>query len=117
MMKKGWFWLALSPCVMLLLPWLAVTFVEPRGGMMATMLLFICVNPVYCFLVSFWAGKKIHSRWWVPAALSALFLAGSWLLFELWEPDFLIYMAIYFAIGMEAMLFSRLVTVRRERDG
>lgn len=47
-MKKNFIlWLAVSAVIMLVLPWLAVTFVKGDAGMAACLLLFFAVNPIY----------------------------------------------------------------------
>jgi len=117
MTRRPIFWLLLSASVMLLIPWVIVTFVRSDGGMLATLLLLFIVDPGYCIFAGYYAGKRIRHLWWVPAVSAAAFLAGTWLLFEMGEPAFLTYAGICFALGMEAMLVSRLITGRRENDG
>jgi len=117
MTRKKLFWLLLSAAVMLLFPWLAVTFVRGDTGMAGILLLFFAIDPGFCITAGYYAGKRISSLWWVPAVSAGLFLAGTWSFFEPGEPAFLTYAGIYFALGMEAMLVSRLITVRRENDG
>ncbi len=117
MKQKASFWLTLSAAVMILLPWLAVTFVRSDAGMTGILLLFFGINPAYCMAAGYYAGKQTRRLWWVPAVASGLFLAGAWLFFEMGDPAFLTYTGIYFAVGMEAMLVSRLITGRREDHG
>jgi len=117
MAKKPLLWLMLSAGVMLLLPWLAVTLVRSDGAMAVVWLLFFGINPGYCITAGYYSGKQMNRLWWVPAVASGLFLAGAWLFFQPGEPAFLTYAGIYFALGMEAMLVSRLITGRREKDG
>ncbi len=117
MTKKMLFWLGLSAGVMMLLPWAVTACVPPNAAMTATLLLFFGIDPACCMAAGYCAGKQIHRLWWVPAVTAALFLAGAWLFLEMWEPEFLTYAGIYFAVGMEAMLVSRLITGRRENKG
>lgn len=117
MQKKPIFWLLMTAAVMLLLPWLAVTFVRSDAGMAVVLLLFFAVDPGFCITAGYYAGKQIRQLWWVPAVCSAGFLAGTWLFFEPGETAFLTYAAVYYALGMEAMLVSRLITGRRENHG
>lgn len=117
MTRKPMFWLLLSAAVMLLLPLLTVTFLQSDAGMAVVLVLFLAINPGHSMAAGYYAGKQISRLWWVPAVSAFLFLAGSWLFFEPGELDFLTYTGIYFALGMEAMLVSRLITVRRENDG
>lgn len=117
MVKKPIFWLLMSAAIMLLLPWLTVTVVQSDAGMAAVLLLFFAVNPGYCLAAGYYAGKQIKRLWWSPAVAAVLFLAGAWLVFEPGEAAFWTYAGAYFAIGMEAMYVSRLITLRRENDG
>jgi len=117
MKNKSVLWLLLSAVVMILLPWLAVTFVTPKSGMTAVLILFFAVNPGYSMAAGYYAGQQMHRLWWVPAVSAGLFLAGVWLVFEAGEFAFLTYAGAYFAIGMEAMFVSRLITGRREKHG
>ena len=117
MKRKGYFWLILSVGIMLLLPWLAVTVVRADAGMTAMLILFFGINPAYCMTAGYYAGKQIHRLWWVPAVSALLFLAGAWLFLDMGDSDFLTYTGIYFAVGMEAMLVSRLIAGRRENNG
>lgn len=117
MTRKPIFWLLMSAAVMLLLPWLAITLVQSDAGMMVLLILFFAVNPGYSMAAGYYAGKQIRRFWWVPALCAGLFLAGAWLFFAMGELSFLTYAGVYYAIGMEAMLVSRLITGRRENHG
>ena len=117
MTKKALFWLTLTAGVMLLLPWLATAFLPAHGGMTAVLLLFFGIDPGYCMMAGYCAGKQLSRLWWLPAVSAALFLTGAWLFFAPGETAFLTYAGIYFAVGMEAMLVSRLITGRRENCG
>lgn len=115
--RKPLRWLILILCVMLLLPWFAVTFFQSDAGMAVVWILFFGIDPVFSMTAGYYAGKRIRSLWWVPALSSGAFLAGTWCFFEPGEKAFLTYAGIYFALGMEAMLVSRLITGRREENG
>ena len=117
MTRKPIFWLLMSAAVMVLLPWLTVTLVQSDAGMMVLLILFFAVNPGYSMAAGYYAGKQIRRFWWVPALCAGFFLAGAWLFFEMGELSFLTYAGVYYAIGMEAMLVSRLITGRRENNG
>jgi len=117
MTKKPIFWLVLSAGVMLLIPWLVVMFVQSDAGMAAILVLFFGIDPVYCAMAGYYAGKQIRCLWWLPMLDAGLFLAGTWLLLEMGETAFLTYTGIYFTLGMGAMLVSRLITVRRGDNG
>lgn len=57
MKKKLISWLTISVAVMLVLPWLAVTFTKSDAGMAVTLLLFFAVNSICAIDVGFSAAE------------------------------------------------------------
>lgn len=106
------FWFILSAIIMLLLPWMAVTFIKGDGGMAACFILFFCVNPVYSITAGAFAGKNSKQRWFLPIISVILFLAGTWIFFDMGETAFIRYAAVYLLLGCAAMLISAF-TVRK----
>ena len=45
--------------IMLVFPWLAVTFIKGDGGMATCFILFFAVNPIYVICSGAYAGKNI----------------------------------------------------------
>ena len=115
MTKRPLFWLVLTAAVMLLLPWAAAAFVPPDEGMFTTRMILLAVGAGYSFAAGYYAGKRIHRLWWVPAECAGMLLLGTWIFFEMGDLQFLTYSGISFAAGMEAMLVSRLIT-GKERE-
>ena len=111
-MKKVILWLAAAALVMLGLPWLAVTFVQGDAGMAVCFLLFFAADPVWSIALGVFSGKDIRSRWALPIVSAALFLAGTWLLFDRGETAFVLYAGIYLALGTAAMLIT--ARIRKE---
>lgn len=60
-MKKVVFWILVSALVMLILPWLAVSFVKGDNGMAVCFILFYLGNPIYSILAGVYAGKDRKS--------------------------------------------------------
>ena len=59
-MKRRFFgWLIISIFIMILLPWLTVTFVKGDVGMAICFLLFYILNPIYSITVGIFSGKNI----------------------------------------------------------
>lgn len=115
-MKKDIFlWLAVSALVMLALPWLSVTFVKSDAGMAVSFLLFFAVDPLYSVIIGASAGKDVRRLWSLPVIPPVLFLAGTWIFFHMGEPAFIMYAAVYLALGMAAMLISLLVRKKVQR--
>ena len=84
-MKKSIYWLAISAFIMLVLPWLVVTFVTNDAGMIATIILFFAVNPLYFIIMGAFAGENVKTLWWIPVFSAIFFLAGAWIFFAMGE--------------------------------
>ena len=109
MKRYGWS-LLLVAGVMLLLPWLAVTFVPGDAGMAVCFILFFVVNPMLTLGMGALAG--IRRQWFWPVATAGLFLLGAWLAFSPGEGAFLLYAGVYLALGAAAMLIAALLRKR-----
>lgn len=105
-------WIAVSAAVALLLPWMAVTFAKGDAGMAACFLLFYAVNPFYAVIVGSYAGRDSMRLWSLPVIFAGMFLSGVWILFDMGEPDFMIYAAVYLVLGICAMAVSMLICKR-----
>ena len=108
-------WLAVSVVVMLVMPWMAVTFVKGDAGMAVCFLLFYAINPIYSVAIGIFAGKDIKYRWSLPVISAVLFLCGTWIFFDMGETAFILYAAIYLVFGIAAMLIS--MCIRKKVQG
>ena len=108
-MKKMIPWIIASAVIMLVFPWLAVTFVKGDGGMAVCFILFFVLNPIYAIFAGAQAGKDVKRFWALPMITAILFLAGTWLHFNMDEPAFLLYALIYLLLGAAAMLISAFI--------
>ena len=115
MKRKLTKWLILSAVIMLLFPWLAVTFVKGDAGMGVCFILFFAVNPVYCAIAGVFAGRDLPRLWFSPIAAAALFIAGTWLNFDMGEPAFILYGGFYLVLGFAAMFVSAQAKKKREK--
>lgn len=106
-------WLVVSATVMLALPWLAVTFIKSDAGMAVCFLLFFMVDPIYSVMTGVLAGKDIRHLWSLPVILAVLFLAGAWIFFDMGKTAFILYAAVYLALGTAATLLS--LCIRKKR--
>ncbi len=103
-MKKDFIlWVVTSTVVMLELPWLAVTFIKGDAGMAVCLLLCLAVNPL--------VGKNIRHLWSLPVISPALFLIGTWIFFEIGETAFILYAAVYLALGIGAVGYYGFTTI------
>ncbi len=108
-MKQFFSWLAASAAVMFVLPWLAVTFVKGDGGMAVCFLLFFALDPLYAIVSGACAGRDPKRLWALPLLTAILFLAGAWLSFDMGETAFVLYAAVYLALGTAAMLICMFI--------
>ena len=116
-MKKMIPWIIASAVIMLVFPWLAVTFVKSDGGMAVCFILFFALNPIYAIFAGAQAGKDVKRFWALPMITAILFLAGTWLHFDMGEPAFFLYALIYLLLGAAAMLLSAFIRKILDRYG
>ncbi|MCI8283809.1 MAG: hypothetical protein HFE90_00840 [Firmicutes bacterium] len=115
-MKKNYIiWLIVSAVIMLMLPWLAVTFVKSDAGMAVCFILFFGVNPIYSIIIGSFAGKGIKHLWSLPVVSAILFLIGTWTFFDMSETAFIIYTVAYLILGVLAMLISAFINKKKEQ--
>lgn len=115
MKKNIILWLAASAVVMLVFPWLAVTFVNGDAGMVVCFLLFFAVNPIYSVIIGAFAGKDIRHLWSLPFISAVLFLIGTWIFFDMGETAFILYTVVYLVIGIAAMLISMFIRKKTQK--
>ncbi len=108
-MNKILKWIALSAIVMLLLPLIAVTFVPSKAGMMAMMLMFLIINPIYYIAIGVVSSNDVKRMWVLPVVSSFLFLVGTYMFLDKSISAFLMYALIYFIISMVSMFISVLI--------
>lgn len=109
MKRKYVCWLGISAFIMLLLPWIAVTFVKGDAGMAVCFVLFFAVNPIYSVIIGALAGKDRRHLWSLPLISAVLFLAGTWIHFAPGEPAFVTYASVYLILGVAALMISALI--------
>jgi len=113
MKKKFIVWLAISATVMLILPLLAVTLIKGDAGMAACFILFFAVDPIYSIIIGFFAGKDGKHLLSLPVISAILFLAGTWLFFDMGEPAFILYAVVYLVLGIVAMMISMFINKKK----
>lgn len=104
--------LAIIACVMFILPWLAVNFARGDAGMAISFVLFYAINPMFSIAIGIFSGKAFKKSWYLPLVVAATFLLSVWVLFELGEPVFILYAAVYLALGVLSMFITALVRNR-----
>ncbi len=71
------------------------------------MVLFFIINPTYSAILGFNSGKDIRRMWSLSLVSSIAFIAGTWLFFDIKEVWFLVYAAIYLALGWIVMFIRK----------
>ena len=97
LMKK----ILLSVLIMILLPFLAVTFVKGDNGMAICFVLFYAINPLFSIYTGYSTDKWIY-----PIVNSLLFLVGTWIFFDMGEIAFIYYAIVYLLLGLITMLIK-----------
>lgn len=105
-MKKLVPWLFASAAVMLMLPALAVRFVNADSGMAVCLALFFLADPLFSACIGVYAGRDPQRLWSLPIFPAVFFLLGAWLFLDAGETAFLFYAAAYALLGYAAMLIS-----------
>ncbi len=99
-------WSILSALIMLILPWLAVTFAPADAGMAVCFMLFYTVNPIYSIILGYHSIKDTTILWALPLISAVLFLIGTWIFFTITETVFIAYAVIYLLLSLAAMLIA-----------
>ena len=112
-MKKIIPWMLATAVIMLVFPWLAVTFIKGDDSMAVCFILFFAVNPIYAICSGAYAGKDIKIFWPLPIITALFFLFGTWLFFSIgekaFEKAFILYAFGYLLLGIVAELISMFV--------
>lgn len=86
---------------MILLPFLAVTFVKGDNGMAICFVLFYVINPLFSIYIGYSTDKWIYL-----IVNSLLFLVGTWIFFDMGEIAFIYYAIVYLLLGLITMLIK-----------
>ena len=119
-MKKIIPWMLATAVIMLVFPWLAVTFIKGDDSMAVCFILFVAVNPIYAICSGAYAGKDIKIFWPLPIITALFFLFGTWLFFSIgekaFEKAFILYAFGYLLLGIVAELISTFVKKKHLRS-
>ncbi len=94
--------------VMMLAPFLVVTFAG-SAGMLLCLILFFVLNPIFSVYIGIWSGKNIKNAWYMPLVNAATFLCSAWLLFDMGELAFVWYAYFYLVLGYIVMSVTAFV--------
>ena len=93
---------------MSILPFAVTRLASECTGMALCMMLFLVVNPIYQIVLGVAAGRDVWALRNLPFVSVVAFLAGAWLFFDIHEPWFVAYAAVYLCIGVASMLITAL---------
>lgn len=105
MRRRILIWTITLLILMLVFPWLTVTFAG-CDGMGISFILFFVVYPLFSVISGIVAGKEVGKFWMLPICTSVTFVLGTWLFFEMGEPAFILYGGIYLVVGLISMLLT-----------
>lgn len=91
---------------MFILPFMVAKLASECAGMAMCMILFLVINPIYSIILGIAAGRCIRALWNLPFISAVAFLAGTWLFFDIREPWFIVYAAVYLSLDTAAMLIT-----------
>ncbi len=103
-------WTMITVVVMLVLPFAVARLASECSGMALCMMLFFIVDPAYSAILGFRCGRDAGRMWSLPVISAILFLAGTWLTFDIREIWFVVYASVYLAIGWIAMVIGKYLT-------
>ena len=109
-------WLAVTIVVMLALPFAVARLASECSGMALCMILFFIINPIYSAILGNRCGKDIWRMWNLPLVSAIVFLAGTWIFFDIHELWFLVYAVVYLIIGYIAMFISKHLNRRVQKS-
>lgn len=109
-------WLAITFAVMFLLPFAVARLASECSGMALCMILFFIINPVYSTILGYRCGKDVGRMCNLPLVSAILFLAGTWIFFDIHELWFIAYAGVYLAVGYIAMLISKYLDRRIQKS-
>ena len=115
-MKKIIPWIIATAVIMLLFPWLTVTFIKGDGGMAVCFILFFAVNPIYIICAGAYAGKDIKKLCGLPILTALFFLVGIWLFFGMGEKVFILYALVYLFLGIVVELISMFIMFIKKKN-
>ena len=104
MKKKEWRWIIYSIVVMILFPYCILRFVPSDAAMIATILLFFLVDPLFSIMTGIAAGYRKGLNWLLPLLNVIFYCGGVWFWFDYNEPDFLTYATLYLILGYASLL-------------
>lgn len=109
------FCLVLTAVVMLVLPWLAVTYLPLSEGMAAMMFLFFVVDTICAVVVGAVAGSDVQRMKFLPLIFALLFIAGCWCFLDFGDPDFFAYAIPYLVLGYGAMYGTQWLRKKKQK--
>ena len=75
--------------------------------MAVCLILFFAINPVFSVLIGVFAGKDADRSWYLPVISPLLFIAGTWMFFDMGETAFVTDAGFYLMLGLAAMFLSK----------
>lgn len=94
-----------------------VLSVDPNASMLICLFLFFVLDPLCALYSGLFAGLAIRRRWWMPVAMVAVFVIGSWWLLSMDAQGLWVYGGIYLVIGLVSMGVCALIRRKTGKKG
>ena len=109
-------WLFIAICILIILPIIVANVVPSDAGMMASIVLFMVINPIFALITGIFSGKRRRERSGLPLFFVFFYVMGTWISFEWGSTQFFGYALAYFAISFVAMLISSYITDKKSKE-
>ena len=101
-----------SALIMFLSLFFTVKYVAGNDGLGVLLILFFAVFPILSATIGIVTGKFFKKLFFVPILNGFFFLCSSWIFLEAFEPQFLLYTAVYIIIGLVFSVITYFISKR-----
>ena len=102
-MKKRLFLGMGSILIMILMPYMNVTFSSNDTGMLIFIVSLLILNPIWAIVTGLVAGQQIRLCWYFPFLMDLFFIIGYMKIFRRDYNSYLFYIGLYTAIALLTM--------------
>lgn len=95
--------------IMLILPYIILTFLESYVALGCILILFFGINPIVAIMLGILAGTEIRELWCIPLAIAVVFPMLYWIVIQGIVWDLYVYSVGYLVLGSISMIITALV--------
>ena len=109
------FWTLLSILfVMLLIPFAVFKFVPSDAVLIAILMLFYVIYPLFSVCIGIVSGLSINRMWWISLTLPLCFIASGYFIISMGF-DSIIYAVAYFFLSVITMVLTSIIKYNKDR--